>query len=224
MRKHLLFLIVLSGTLLIMEYFVEQNAYTPYYTYQGEEITNPISAFKVTDFFITPITQEEFCVNEDNKKIACHELGSVQAGDILLTKSSHTLGVRHGHVAMVVDPEEETVIEALGYGFPSTFLPLSRWNEFPTVKILRLKNITPAQQQQLTTLAQNQFLGLPYNIFARPYDLSSTHCSDIIFKLFYELGYDLDSNGGLLVTPQDIGHSPLLEEIASYGFAPHDEW
>ena len=48
--------------------------------------------------------------------------------------------------------------------------------------------------------------------------LSGTHCAHVIWYAYQQMGIDLDSDGGLLVTPYDIQNSPYLEIIQSYGY------
>ena len=48
--------------------------------------------------------------------------------------------------------------------------------------------------------------------------LSGTHCAHVIWYAYQQIGIDLDSDGGLLVTPYDIQNSPYLEIIQSYGY------
>ena len=102
--------------------------------------------------------------------------------------------------------------------------PLSKWDYYPAVKVLRLKDAPQELIDEIIQIAQTQFLNLNYNIFATKNDLTTTHCSDIVWKVFNEVGIDLDSNGGPIVTPQDIATSPLLYEVESYGFSPKRTW
>ena len=48
--------------------------------------------------------------------------------------------------------------------------------------------------------------------------LSGTHCAHVIWYAYQQMGIDLDSDGGLFVTPYDIQNSPYLEIIQSYGY------
>lgn len=209
----------------LLNFLVELNAYTPPVSGPDQTVMGQVGeTFKVVDTPMTLITLEEQCVNEDYYQVPCHELQDIQNGDILISKSSHTLLFRHGHAGIVVDAEAGLVLESPGYGETSTLKPLSKWDYYPTVKVLRLKDATPALIDEIVTLAQTKFLNLNYNVFASKQDLSTTHCSDIVFKIYQEVGIDLDSNGGLMVTPQDIAASPLLYEVESYGFSSIREW
>ena len=48
--------------------------------------------------------------------------------------------------------------------------------------------------------------------------LSGTHCAHVIWYAYQQVGIDLDSDGGIFVTPYDIQNSPYLEVIQSYGY------
>lgn len=214
-----LFMCLIAGA----NYLVELNAYTgdqKEITVMGQEGT----LFQIVDYPISPITLEEYCVDSQNQPIACHQLKEIQNGDILISKSSHTLLFRHGHAAIVVDAKAGLVLEALGYGAPSMLQSLDKWNYYPTVKVLRLKERTDEMINELVETAKTQFLDLNYNILANKNNLSTTHCSDIVWKVFNKFGYDLDSNGGAFVTPQDIANSPYLDVVESYGFPINRDW
>ncbi len=47
-----------------------------------------------------------------------------------------------------------------------------------------------------------------------------TQCAHLIWCAFREFGYNLDGDGGLIVTPKDLYESPLLEVIQVYGMKP----
>lgn len=224
-RIYYLVLILFMGLIAGLNYLVELNAYTPSITEQTLPVSSSeVGAIKIMDFPINPITLEEHCVNQAQEVIACHQLSHLQTGDILVSKSSHTLLFRHGHAGLVIDADEGLVLEARGYGAPSMLLPLSEWNYFPTVKVLRLKDADEELIQKVVETATTRYLDLPYNIFATKGNSTSTHCSDIVWKVFNELGYDLDGNGGAFVTPQDLVTSPCLYEVISYGFSDERPW
>ena len=48
-------------------------------------------------------------------------------------------------------------------------------------------------------------------------EIGDTDCSHLIWRSFKEFGYNLDSDGGLIVTPRDIAESSLLEVVQVYG-------
>lgn len=48
--------------------------------------------------------------------------------------------------------------------------------------------------------------------------LSDTQCAHLVWYAYKQFGIDLDSDGGLFVTPYDIQNSPYLEVVQSYGY------
>lgn len=48
--------------------------------------------------------------------------------------------------------------------------------------------------------------------------LSGTQCAHLVWYAYQQIGMDLDSDGGLFITPYDIQNSPYLEVIQSYGY------
>ena len=57
-------------------------------------------------------------------------------------------------------------------------------------------------------------LQTPYNWQANKFDESSLYCSQLVWNAFYEVAsIDLDSNGGINVTPDDVYASKLLHRV-----------
>lgn len=48
--------------------------------------------------------------------------------------------------------------------------------------------------------------------------LKGTHCAHLVWYAYKQFGIDLDSDGGLIVTPNDIRNSDYLEVIQSFGY------
>ena len=44
-----------------------------------------------------------------------------------------------------------------------------------------------------------------------------TQCAHLVWLAYAAYGYDIDSNGGLIVTPKDIAESELFEVVQIYG-------
>lgn len=91
---------------------------------------------------------------------------------------------------------------------------------------------------QAAALAKDYFCDVPYRLSAgllgKPWELpektesaddaadtvKGTQCAHMIWCCYRALGYDLDSDGGRLVTPRDLLESPLLEVVQIYGMDP----
>ena len=93
-------------------------------------------------------------------------LAPCQAGDILLTRSTHCLGWRMGHAGLVVDPARGLVLESSGLGFPSALEELSHWQDYPSFILLRLKDRSKEERAAVAAFAQANLLDVPYRLTA----------------------------------------------------------
>lgn len=195
--------------------------------------TAEIQAIQCRYFSTVSINSERlnpFTIEESVKvsKTDNNWLAPVRNGDILLTKSTHTLYWRHGHCAIVIDAEKGITLESLEPGTVSMTQDIKKWQNYPTFKLLRLKNADRLTADRIAAYASNKLVGLKYDVLAsksyRGQIPVSVNCSQLIWRTFYPFGFDLDSNKGVLVTPKDIAKSELLEVIQVYGFNPDKAW
>ena len=93
---------------------------------------------------IGPVTWEENMVQSH-----CCVLPSLETGDVLVTKSVHSLGWRHGHCALVVNGEKNLILEATALSTPSCLQPAEVWERYSTIWLLRPEGFTPKQREQL---------------------------------------------------------------------------
>ena len=156
----------------------------------------------------------------------------MEPGDVFVNSSTHTLGFRNGHAALVVD-EFGTVLESLELGLDSALTANAHlwFAESSNFMLLRLKNVDKATRAKIAEEAQKNLLGVPYSltvgIFSKKdqgTNLKSTHCSHLVWQAYKNAGFEIDSNGGMIVTPQDIARCDLFEVIQVYGFDPEDLW
>lgn len=150
----------------------------------------------------------------------------MEEGDILITFNSHALGWRNGHGAIVVDAQKRKTLEARVLGTDSKVMSMAHWERYPSFAVLRLKEATKEQRAEIAAYAVEHLTGVPYCLEAGvwnrikgevPASLSGTHCAHLVWYAYEHFGYDIDSDGGLIVTPRDIYESPHLELIQSYG-------
>lgn len=151
----------------------------------------------------------------------------LQPGDILLTLSTHSVGWRHGHAGLVID--SETVLESQVLGSNSTLVSVSHWNTYSNYAVLRLKNVTPELQQQAVQFALSSLHGVPYRLLSGflgskapepDAPMFGLHCSYLVWYAWNRFGFDLDSDGGRLVSTNDLLRSDLLEIVQLYGMDP----
>lgn len=164
-------------------------------------------------------------------------LPTVRTGDILLTFSGHVFGWRSGHAGIVVDGEAGLTLEAITLGCDSKLCETEHWREYPSVALLRLKDSTEEETAAIAAYAMENLSGIPYDLASftdncgeisltgRPAaasgenseSISGTQCAHLVWAAFKHFGYDLNSDGGYIVTPEDLFESDLLEVVQLYG-------
>lgn len=159
---------------------------------------------------------------------------AVQDGDILITFSGHFLGWRSGHAAIVIDAENGVTLEAQEMGENSQVGSLEDWRFYPCFALLRLKGATEEERAEIAVYAKDTLMGIPYalNSFCKRTEKSGeepgvrgemqdapsgTQCAHLVWYAYNHFGYDIDSDGGSIVTPRDIYDSDLLEIVQVYG-------
>ncbi len=154
-------------------------------------------------------------------------LADLRPGDILITLSTHSLGWRHGHAGLVIDPG--TVLECGVLGTDSAFFSSDHWTDYTSYAVLRLKDAPPGTGQQVADYGRSVLLGVPYHLTSGfigpkapdPDDVQfGLHCSYLVWYAYQHFGYDLDSDGGRLASSYDLLCSDLLEIVQVYGMDP----
>lgn len=171
-------------------------------------------------------------VDEEGNRVNAFDLAPYHNGYVFLTNASHTLGWRHGHTAIITDEISGESIEALTLGEDSTLSSVSSWRRRPTFIMLRLKDVPQETLDDIASYAKENLVGIPYHLTVGLFspknppidELSGTHCSHLVWYPFMQFGYDIDSDGGWLVSPHDIMHSELFEVVQIYGLDPDDFW
>ncbi len=146
----------------------------------------------------------------------------VQNGDILISFSGHIFGWRYGHAAIVVDAEKGLTVEAVDLGSDSKLRSIGHWKEYPGFVLMRANGITQEQRNEIAAYAENDLVDIPYSVFSfgESEELPGTHCAHLVWYAYKRFGFDLDSDGGLIVTPADIFDSDLLQVVQIYGINP----
>ena len=145
-------------------------------------------------------------------------LVALEDGDILLTPCSHVFGWRNGHAALVVDAQAGVTLEAATVGQASALGSLDKWARTPAVAVYRLRGADAATRAAVARAAVRRLTGVPYaltvGLFSDKHPtgaVQGTQCAHLVWEAYAAFGYDLDANGGPIVTPGDLARSPLLE-------------
>jgi len=156
---------------------------------------------------------------------------NLQKGDIILTLSTHTFGWRHGHAGLVVDTEGSgETLECAELGTDSKINDASKWWQYSTYAIVRIKGVSSEMQEAVVDFADEHLVDVPYHLTSglfgdKMQDFASKgfglQCDYLVWYAWNAMGYDLDSDGGRLVTTTDLLNSDLVEIVQIYGIDPH---
>ncbi len=151
-------------------------------------------------------------------------LVDLQPGDILLTFSTHSVGWRHGHAGLVLD--EYSVLESVSLGERSAIVGIGHWKTYSDFVVLRVKDADEELKQKVVSFGREHLNDISYRLLAGWLGEKApgveeawfgAHCSYLIWYVWNQFGYDLDSDGGRLVTCDDILNSELVEIVQIYG-------
>lgn len=182
-----------------------------------------------TDYFAEHTIEQDVycplvCTDFIEKNIANVYL---REGDIIITSSTHISGWRIGHAALVVNAAENLILQASAYGESSDVGKIEEFTDRINFMIFSPK-ADAETKSQVVAYAVDNLIGLTYDVTAgvltNKNTVSRTQCSHLVWYAYKQLGIDLDSNGGLVVTPKDIANSDQLELVQVFGFDPEVLW
>lgn len=144
----------------------------------------------------------------------------LEPGDLLFVDiyNGWSQGGYWDHAAVYVEDPYPSVVEATyNLGISQTQLSLFLARDWPAeVSVRRLKNV-PNRDEVIRKAVEYALAHVDY-----PFDYTATatlpfkfsegnlHCAEVAWRSYLAAGVDLDSNGGLLVYPDDIYFSPKL--------------
>lgn len=170
--------------------------------------------YKTDTFYY--VIKEEYLEGKDGKRFYRPGFTDIQDGDILVTDSTYCLCFRHGHAALVLDADKGITLEAFGIGTASEYSNIGEWRRYPHVLVLRL-NAPESVRQAVAAYADRKLVGIPYRLSSGAVDDKNmgeeywgTQCAHLVWAAFEACGYDIDGDGGWLVTPADFTASKLL--------------
>lgn len=144
--------------------------------------------------------------------------------------TTHVSGWRLGHACLVVDGDREKIAEALGPGTQSWITDASTFSNLANFMVLRPK-FDKEFRAEVAQYAKDNLIGADYNfsigILSKKYnekEFTRTQCAHLVWYAYRHFDVDLDSNGGLVVTPPEIANSPYVEIVQIFGFHPQQLW
>lgn len=175
------------------------------------------------------ITFEERVRNGKGIPVGSFQIPDLKNGDVLITKSTHSIGWRHGHAAIVTDAARGETLEAILLGQPSAIQNVSKWQSYSSFILLRLKNDNVGNAERIAKYAKDNMNELSYWLLTgipqkSPKEIKKTQCSHLVWYPYNHFGYDIDSDGSWLVTPKDIANSGYFEVVQVFGVNPEEIW
>ena len=178
------------------------------------------------------IVNHESLVDEQGKIVYGFDLAPYENGYVLVTKSTYSLGWRHGHAGIVTDAENQETLEAVLLGADSALQNINKWRSFPSFMMLKLKDASQETLDEIAEFAKNNLLDIPYGLTVgltskknpATSNIKTTQCAHIVWYPFMQFGYDIDYDGTWLVTPKDIANSNLFEIVQIYGVNADEIW
>lgn len=164
----------------------------------------------------------------EDKKNFC-PVYDLMPGDVLLTKSTHTLCYRHGHSALVIG--DGMLAEATAIGNPVSVTDTSKWGGYPSAIQLRITKeaaaktgMTPEELgEAVSSYAEQNLLGENYHLLAGAFghgiESGETQCAYLIWEAYQAFGVDVSARS-FPVTPASLLNSKQFEVISCRGFDP----
>lgn len=177
------------------------------------------------------VTWEEQLCNPDGSRACGFFFPDLKKGDILVSMNDYSLGWRHGHAGIVVDPSAGITLESVYMGEPSCFQSIKKWEGYPHVTLLRAKDADRITKDGhrlgdlVADYAEEHMAGVPYSLFAGfPFKsakptkpVKTTQCAHLVWACWEHFGYDLVPGNGWAVTPKQIRDSKSLNLIQAFG-------
>lgn len=170
--------------------------------------------------------QKQFFKGDNEKKIV-----ELKTGDVLVSMSQRLCYYPHGHAAIVIDGEKNTILEARSYQAGSCVCTLSKWAKLSSFAVLRLKEevVRSFVEQGVENPAKSAALYADENLEGLKYSLLKdiryndenppqyTQCAHLVWYAYYAVGLDIDKNRGLIVRPKDFLKSDVFDVVQIFG-------
>jgi uncharacterized protein YycO len=171
-------------------------------------------------------TNMEYNVTKSGYPTSGFKMFDVKPGYVLIMESSHSFGWRHGHAGIVLT--KYTTVEAPIIGQPSMVYGIDTWTCYPSFIMLRLKDADDDKLKEIANGAKNNLVGIIYSPLAGVFNKKTgprpetVQCAHLVWQAFYNFGIDIDSDGGNIVTVNDIKNSDKFEIVQIYGYDPSE--
>ena len=148
------------------------------------------------------------------RKSDFYPLYGLQPGDVVLTKSTHTLFYRHGHSALCLDAD--TLLEATAIGNPT--------EETAAETGMNREELGKAVAKYAEEKLSNDTYNLLAGAIGKGIDTGETQCAYLVWAAYRPFGIDVSSRN-FPITPHALLQSGKFEVIRCWGFDTEDiDW
>lgn len=135
-----------------------------------------------------------------------------EPGDILILKKKLNLYSSFGHSAIVLGGGRVAEYPAYHYGYVE--VGLSEWLEYCSDReiIVLRASLSEEQKSELEKLTL-KYSTAKYGAFNKKFTTSEFYCSSYIWRIYYELGFDLNKDFSFFVLPYDFLKSNYLQKM-----------
>ncbi|MBQ6810487.1 MAG: hypothetical protein IJO94_03680 [Firmicutes bacterium] len=165
------------------------------------------------------VSMAETIINSEE----AYQLYDLRPGDVLLTKSTHTLFWRHGHCALYLG--DGKILEATAIGSMTSVIDAENWGSYTTGMHLRLKENSDTLGEEAAAYAKKELIDDKYRLLAGAFDIGvetdATQCAYLIWAAYDQCGIDISARD-FPVTPASILNSGKFEILRVWGYDPKD--
>lgn len=109
-------------------------------------------------------TREDVMTTESGEPMRAPPIIAAEPGDIIVSLSTHSFGWKHGHAGLVVDAE--TTLESRVLGQNSETSSIDSWRQFANYAVLRVKDASPEERQEVADYGMEVLHDVPYRLTA----------------------------------------------------------
>ncbi len=135
-----------------------------------------------------------------------------EPGDILILKKKINFHSEFGHSALVLEGGRVAEYPAYGYGYVE--VGLSEWLEYCSSREMAVLRVPLSDEQKVEFMKLiEEYSTAKYGVFNRKFGTDEFYCSSFVWRVYYDLGFDLDKNFNFLVLPYDFLKSEYLKKV-----------
>ncbi|MBU3134296.1 hypothetical protein KPL40_17905 [Clostridium gasigenes] len=171
------------------------------------EYIDGINKYKNADINIKEVVVKP---NQIEKSVS---FNTVEPGDIIY-EPNRALGFGH---TSVVWTDTGYVVEALADEVSSLNSTMEKWND--TTSTQRWCWIPGYSSNTRTSAALNggKYLNKNYSLLATKLSTNAFYCSLLNWRQYYDVGRDIDKDGGIMVLPGDIYYNDIVQVYLAQG-------